>query len=719
MAKTIEQLKAQSAEIKNATSVGENTATRVGTLFNDIVEHVEEYEVGQTANTEANAKAIAEEKAAIMGTDRIADGAVTIKKIADSSIDDEPTDGSENIVKSGGVYNAIGGKISISKTLEVKNGYQLIFNSNTDIQNFSTPLAIIYLRTDSKASLGMQFTKDGVEDAMMITEKVTILDGGIFTYIHLYALNVPSAGDADISYEIFTGNIAQETKRANDAEEKIGVRIDDINNQSIEIEKSIAAQSGYQLIWNSATEYPTLNSDRIVIKKSAKSRISIQYDDNGVEKVAELTRTLTFLEGKITRIHMFVTITSGYVATEENAEFEIYTGAYADILFNFKQFDEYYDLMVSLPSVIYLRTSQQFSIWYRNVILGSKAFKDGYYSIKCQKKVGNNYERIGTNCAYDLFNYVPSEVEEFDLEIRIIENYTEEVVFSKVIHFIVKNPAAVVNRSPKIVIIGDSFTDEAGVSKWIYTFLENDNFTPVSIGVNSANYKDYKDDAWSGMGLNFFYNYPFGYHRSDRDPKDDIVVEGVTYTRNEFVQDWQHKFDFTYYMNRYFTAQDKPDCVVLNAGLNDIIWHPYDIETINKYIGWIKNIISSIHDYNANIKIILCTVTPQPEKDAFTSSYGTSDHAPWLTAEQAKARQEKWNQRIIDEFDTPEYRNNMVFIAPTSANFDTNNVFPTTVTHPNKFDNSIEQTIVTDIHPTQVGAKFIADTIVNTIEGVL
>ena len=54
MAKTIEQLKAQGAEVKNATVVGENTATRVGTLFTDIVEHVEQYETEQTADTEAN-----------------------------------------------------------------------------------------------------------------------------------------------------------------------------------------------------------------------------------------------------------------------------------------------------------------------------------------------------------------------------------------------------------------------------------------------------------------------------------------------------------------------------------------------------------------------------------------------------------------------------------------------------------------------------------------
>ena len=55
MAKTIEQLKAQGAQVKNATVVGENTATRVGNLFTDIVEHVEQYEAGQSADTEASA----------------------------------------------------------------------------------------------------------------------------------------------------------------------------------------------------------------------------------------------------------------------------------------------------------------------------------------------------------------------------------------------------------------------------------------------------------------------------------------------------------------------------------------------------------------------------------------------------------------------------------------------------------------------------------------
>lgn len=164
MAKTIEQLKAQSAEVKNATVVGENTATRVGTLFTDIVEHVEQYEAGLTEDTKANAQAIeaeknraeAAEQAIIYDVSSHNDGAVfeslsvllsssnlstlipasvrhggmTIRFIQGSEqsadnkyvqyrlmsdtfntasanwqgVDDQPTYGSNNLVKSGGVY---------------------------------------------------------------------------------------------------------------------------------------------------------------------------------------------------------------------------------------------------------------------------------------------------------------------------------------------------------------------------------------------------------------------------------------------------------------------------------------------------------------------------------------------------------------------------------------------------------------------------------------
>lgn len=77
------------------------------------------------AAEEANAQAIAEEKAAIMGTDRIADGAITTEKIADNAIDDEPIAGSDNLVKSGGVYDKLAdleGKVgTFDKNVQVED----------------------------------------------------------------------------------------------------------------------------------------------------------------------------------------------------------------------------------------------------------------------------------------------------------------------------------------------------------------------------------------------------------------------------------------------------------------------------------------------------------------------------------------------------------------------------------------------------------------------
>ena len=50
MAKTISELKNQSIQVRDASAAGENTATRVGTVLNDIVGHIEDYENTQSSN---------------------------------------------------------------------------------------------------------------------------------------------------------------------------------------------------------------------------------------------------------------------------------------------------------------------------------------------------------------------------------------------------------------------------------------------------------------------------------------------------------------------------------------------------------------------------------------------------------------------------------------------------------------------------------------------
>ena len=74
---------------------------------NEIKADLEAETARATAAEQANATAIEAEKTAIIGTDRIADGAVTLDKIAHESVDDEPTAGSNNLVNSGGVANKL------------------------------------------------------------------------------------------------------------------------------------------------------------------------------------------------------------------------------------------------------------------------------------------------------------------------------------------------------------------------------------------------------------------------------------------------------------------------------------------------------------------------------------------------------------------------------------------------------------------------------------
>ena len=145
MAKTIEQLKAQSTEVKNATVVGENTATRVGTLFTDIVEHVEKYEAEQAQAiifdvSARNNGIVFESISALLNNSNLSTliptsvrhGGMSIRFIQGSEqssdnkyvqyrlmsntfnttvanwqgVEDEPTAGSDNLVKSGGIVKS-------------------------------------------------------------------------------------------------------------------------------------------------------------------------------------------------------------------------------------------------------------------------------------------------------------------------------------------------------------------------------------------------------------------------------------------------------------------------------------------------------------------------------------------------------------------------------------------------------------------------------------
>ena len=102
-----------------------------------------------------------------VSTNNIIDRAVTLEKIADNAIDDKPTDGSENLVKSGGIYKAI--NIPITENISANaiiieaycanglpNGSRLRIRNNTNnlqvgvVDNNDAWIAVNYIQPTTK-----------------------------------------------------------------------------------------------------------------------------------------------------------------------------------------------------------------------------------------------------------------------------------------------------------------------------------------------------------------------------------------------------------------------------------------------------------------------------------------------------------------------------------------------------------------------------------------
>ena len=88
MSKTIDELRAQSERIANATQAGENTATRVGGTITDIVDHIASLEDGNGAVANIAQGAVGRDNIAngVVDEYAITDGAVKTSKIADAAV---------------------------------------------------------------------------------------------------------------------------------------------------------------------------------------------------------------------------------------------------------------------------------------------------------------------------------------------------------------------------------------------------------------------------------------------------------------------------------------------------------------------------------------------------------------------------------------------------------------------------------------------------------
>lgn len=134
------------------------------------------------------------------------------------------------------------------------------------------------------------------------------------------------------------------------------------------------------------------------------------------------------------------------------------------------------------------------------------------------------------------------------------------------------------------------------------------------------------------------------------------------------VQPTEFEFNFTKYMQRFSDAfpDGAPTHVSILLGTNDF-GVANGFNNVDEYLAYYQEAIHSIHTYDPNIKVIVCTLPLGPNEtmiDDYNWRYTRFDRNTKLA-----------NYYLLKTFDTDEALRQNTFIAPMHLNLDTTNGF--------------------------------------------
>lgn len=366
------------------------------------------------------------------------------------------------------------------------------------------------------------------------------------------------------------------------------------------------------------------------------------------------------------------------------------------------------DFLIELPDNIYLVNGEEFSIYYTNVIKGSQKFNNGSYYITHSLIWDNSgtkitdWSRKGDSYSYK-WTYTPEAAEEFEMSFMIIDTFTGCCLAEKTVSFHVSAEKPIAQKN--IMVIGDSFCDGYGVTAYLDQFIKNKIGSNITmIGTQTlSDIKDAdgniinqntsaRDEARSGWGLKTYCT-------------KDINGSKV----NPFYNPDTAAFDMSYYMQQNQSGKTL-DILCIALGLNDAVWQGFSKSELKDYLD---TMIYSAKEFNPDVKIMLYLVTPQKEGDYYMNSE-TNQPNSMVSSVRAKFYQEQYNEMLLDYEDI----NNNIYLVPANAHFDTRFGINTKVVYPNKFDTSYEEVVSYDVHPNDIGAQYIADSMYQLIYNI-
>ena len=331
-----------------------------------------------------------------------------------------------------------------------------------------------------------------------------------------------------------------------------------------------------------ADNYPTWEStDFIKVKPSAKYTLSRSGVSTLISSGAFYDASKNFISGfssvstveALSNAHFlrlsisnttYPLSTSQYQLEEGEIATEYHTVNYCEPLIT-KPYDGY---EIILPSKIYCVVGKEMNIYYSNILYGLNSEKVQKISIDetPDSKLGSNTKKY-----LNRVKWLPEE--QYSLEknfycypYNLVENISKSTKMISI-------PQNTGNANLTCLIIGDSkIAREKVVDEFVKNF-NNDNINISLIGTKQTKAGNHHE-GYSGMTAQWFCG-----------------------SESPFYNSTTSKFDFSNYMstNNYTNV----DYVFINLGTNDTI---YSAET---FISYLETMITSIHEFDSNIKIML------------------------------------------------------------------------------------------------------------------
>ena len=350
-----------------------------------------------------------------------------------------------------------------------------------------------------------------------------------------------------------------------------------------------------------------------------------------------------------------------------------------------------------LPSSIGIYKNMQFDLYFDGAIKYYQEFQKGNYYITAQDTSASTPRVIEGKLLNDKWFYTPAQDGIFKMKFRIVDTYTDAVVDEKEVEFVVKGKAT---TGLNLVTIGDTFTDNYGITKRLAELMEAGGATNNFIGLHDTGKAGVKDDAWSGWSWEHFSRGASGYKRVDRpDSSTNATV-------NQFYNPTSKKFDFAYYMSTYQSGKTV-DTVIINLGLNDVQKKTITevASKLSQSRSDIEAILNSIRSYNSAIKIFVGLIPKQPTDNTFLGSYSTT----YNSSERINHNIEVFNELLLE---MGAMKN--VYIVPTNVNFNREVSYLTSTLVTDQITQE-EVEKVSGLNPNPTGTEYIARTLYQSL----